>query len=313
MRASLNSLRSLALGGLGLTLAANACASPTWGFPEVSGHMVGVSVAVEGARAALFPDPGGSGRFYLEAKEGSRYEIVLQNRTRDRLGVVVTVDGLNVISGERAGGGDRMYVLDPWGSTTIRGWRTSLSDVRRFTFVDERTSYAARSGKANGRMGWIEVKAYRERWHAYPYPLRQAPDPWYRRDSPSLEDKDEARATPAPREPFSDDAAREEAAPAKRAGAPEADAASGRAAAPPATMPERSRAFPGTGWGARTDDPVTVVSFEPEATAAECVTLRYEYAPTLRALGIPAWPEPNRDRLGERERGEGGFAKPPVR
>ena len=312
MRASLNSLRSLALGGLGLTLAATACASPTWGFPEVPGRMVGVSVAVEGARAALFPDPGGSGRFYLEAKEGSRYEIVLQNRTRDRLGVVVTVDGLNVISGERAGGGDRMYVLDPWGSTTIRGWRTSLSDVRRFTFVDERTSYAARSGKANGRMGWIEVKAYRERGQAYPYPLRQGPDPWYRRDSPSLEDKDEARATPFPAEPYAEDAAREEAAPAKRADRPEEGTASGRVA-PPAAMPERSRAFPGTGWGARTDDPVTVVGFEPETTAAECVTLRYEYAPTLRALGIPAWAEPGRDRLRERERGEWGFAKPPLR
>ena len=312
MRACPQALRSLALGSLGLSLATAACATPTWGFPEVSGRLVGVSVEVEGARAALFPDPGGSGRFYLEAKEGSRYEIALQNRTRERLGVVATVDGLNVISGERTGGGDRMYVLDPWGTTTIRGWRTSLTDVRRFTFVDERTSYAARSGKANGRMGWIEVKVYRERWHSYPRPLRQEPDPWYGRDSPSLEDKDEARATPPPAEPYADGVAREEAAPAKRADRPEAGAASGRLA-PPSTMPERRQAFPGTGWGARTDDPVTVVSFEPEAAAAECVTLRYEYAPTLRALGIPAWPEPNRDRLFERERGEGGFAKPPVR
>ena len=312
MRAYPQALLSLALGSLGLILAANACASPSWGFPEAPGRMVGVSVEVEGARAALFSDPGGSGRFYLEAKEGSRYEVVLQNRTRERLGVVVTVDGLNVISGERAGGGDRMYVLDPWGSTTIRGWRTSLSDVRRFTFVDERTSYAARSGKANGRMGWIEVKAYRERWHSSPYPLRQAPDPWYRRDSPSLEDRSEVRPTPPPADPYADDAAREEAAPAKRADAPEAGAASGRAAAPSARL-ENPRAFPGTGWGARTDDPVTVVSFEPEATATECVTLRYEDAATLRALGIPAWPEPRRDHLGERERGEWGFAKPPVR
>ena len=311
MRACPQALRSLALSSLGLSLATTACASPSWGFPEVSGHMVGVSVDVEGARSPLFPDPGGSGRFYLEAREGSRYEILLQNRTRERLGVAVTVDGLNVISGERAGGGDRMYILDPWGSTTVRGWRTSLSDVRRFTFVEERASYAARSGKANGCMGWIEVKVYRERWHTYPYPLTQAPDPWYRREPPSVEDKDEVRAAPTPA-PYSDDAEREMAAPAKRADGAEAGASSGRLA-PPASMPERRQAFPGTGWGARTDDPVTVVTFEPEATAAECVTLRYEYARALRALGIPAWPEPHRDRLSERERGEWGFAKPPVR
>lgn len=311
MRHSRQALRSLALGSLGLSLAAAACASPTWGYPEVSGRMAGVSVEVEGQRAALFPDPRGTGRYYLEAREGARYEILLQNRTRERLGVAVTVDGLNAISGERAAGGDRMYILDPWGSTTIRGWRTSLSDVRRFTFVDERGSYAARSGKANGKMGWIEVKVYRERRHARTYPLMREPEPWVRRDSPPTEDKDEARAAPSPAPaPYADDAAREESAPSKLQDRPEAGTASGRADAPGV---ERRRAFPGTGWGARTDDPVTVVSFEPEATAAECLTLRYEYAPTLRALGIPAWPEPGRDRLGERERGEWGFSKPPVR
>ena len=311
---SRQALCSLALGGLGLSLAAAACASPTWGYPEVSGRMVGVSVEVEGQRAGLYPDPRGTGRYYLEAREGARYEIVLQNRTRERLGVAVTVDGLNVISGERVAGPERMYILDPWGGTTIRGWRTSLNDVRRFTFIDERGSYAARSGKANGKMGWIEVKVYRERGHAYPYPLRQEPDSWGRRDSPSAEDKDEARAAPSPAAPAPDgaEAAREESAPSKLQDRPEAGAASGRTDAPSASL-ERRRAFPGTGWGARTDDPVMVVSFEAEATAAECLTLRYEYAPTLRALGIPAWPEPGRDRLGERERGEWGFAKPPVR
>ena len=79
------------------------------------------------------------------------------------MGVVLTVDGLNAISGERDTGRGRMYVLDPWQRTTVQGWRTSLQEVRQFTFVDERASYAARSGKANEKMGWIEIAAYRER------------------------------------------------------------------------------------------------------------------------------------------------------
>jgi hypothetical protein len=318
MRAYPQTLRALALGGLGLSLAASACASPSWGYPEVSGRMVAVSVEVEGTRSALFPDPGGSGRYYLEARAGSRYVLLLQNRTRERLGVVVSVDGLNVISGERAGGGERMYVLDPWGTTTIQGWRTSLADVRRFTFVDERISYAARSGKANGRMGWIEVKTYRERGHAYSYSPMPTPEPWYGRDSRPAEDKAAPsttlppRATPPPTEPYAEG---DEALAEKRADRMQDGGAALERSGPPAAAaaPERSRSFPGTGWGARTEDPVTVVSFEPEATAAECVTLRYEYAGALRALGIPVWPEPNRDRLSERERGEWGFAKPPTR
>ena len=53
-----------------------------------------------------------------------------------------------------------------------------------------------------------------------------------------------------------------------------------------------------------------VVDFEAEASAAERITLRYEYASALRALGILPW-EAARDRLRERDRGDGGFAKPP--
>ena len=310
MRACPQTLRSLALGGMALCLAATACASPSWDYPSVSGRMVGVSVEVEGTRSRLFPDPGGSGRYYVEASAGSRYAIVLQNQTRERLGVVVTVDGLNVISGERAGGGERMYVLDPWGSTTVRGWRTSLQDVRRFTFVDERSSYAARSGKANGRMGWIEVKAFRERWRSSPVPLVQAPESRSRRDAQPLDEKDEPQAAPTPPGTAADN---ERAPAAKSVGRAEERDAAGERAGSLAPAPERRQGFPGTGWGARTDDPVSVVSFDPETTAAECVTLRYEYAATLRALGIPAWPEPRRDRLSERERGEEGFAKPPLR
>ena len=46
--------------------------------------------------------------------------VALANRTGERLGVVLTVDGLNAISGERDAGLGRMYVLDPWQSTRSR-------------------------------------------------------------------------------------------------------------------------------------------------------------------------------------------------
>jgi hypothetical protein len=55
-----------------------------------------------------------------------------------------------------------------------------------------------------------------------------------------------------------------------------------------------------------------VVDFNPEPTPADCVTLRYEYAGALRALGILPRPWWSRDRLRERDRGDDGFAKPPA-
>ena len=148
-----------------MTLAGLAGATPALpqGLPETAAALVAVSVELDGRRATLYPAPDGSGRYYVEARKGCRYSVALANRTGERVGVVLTVDGLNAISGERDAGRGRMYVLDPWQRTTVQGWRTSLQEVRQFTFVDERASYAARSDKANEKMGWIEIAAYRER------------------------------------------------------------------------------------------------------------------------------------------------------
>jgi len=319
---------TLALTCLIFGLAASACAGPTWGYPDAPGRMVGIRVEVEGAATPLYADPRGTGRYYLEAREGARYQIQLENRTGQRLGAVVTVDGLNVISGERDAGQGRMYILDPWGATNIRGWRTSLSDVRRFTFVDEKASYATRSGKQNGRMGWIEVAVYRERGraccdgrdvrrHPGPEPYRSEPEDWSSRDG--FEQREPSAASPAPSSPPRDyaEAERAEGDKAEESrGAEMADAQKEGARGDARSQPlpgERRRGFPGTGWGSRTDDPVVVVSFEPETNPAERLTLRYEYASALRALGIRLWPEAAHDRLGEREHGDWGFAKPPVR
>jgi len=258
------------------------------------GSLVSVSLEVDGRTAPLYSAPDGSGRYYLEAWRGARYAVRLVNRTGERVGVRLTVDGLNAISGERSPawpqrGPGRMYVLSPWDETLVQGWRTSLEDVRRFTFVDEERSYAARSGKAGGRLGWIEVEAYREQRpvaRAWPYwppyrPYEEEPREESEGDSKMKRERDSAAR----------------------------DGMAERAPLPPAAA---APSYPGTGWGPRADDPVRVVSFDPEAAPSERVTLRYEYAPALRALGILPRPWWSRDRLRERERGEEGFARPPI-
>ena len=97
----------------------------------------------------------------------------------------------------------------------------------------------------------------------------------------------------------------------KSAPAPDA-ALEGREADGRYAPPERKDSYPGTGWGARAYDPVLVVDFDPESAPADRVTVRYEYAGALRALGIFPRPYWTRDRLRERERGAEGFAPPPI-
>jgi hypothetical protein len=285
-------IASLLMGG---GLLACTCYAHPRGLSRTPGSLVSVSVEVDGQPSCLYPAPDRSGRFYVEARRGGRYAVTLANRSGERLGVVLTVDGLNVISGERDDGRGRMYVLDPWQSSTVQGWRTSLQEVRRFTFVDERASYAARSGKANEKMGWIEVAVFRER---RPY-VREVP-------------RIQAPGQPVPVEPFEGglpgappplpDAAGEGEAPAAKLESGDAQAPASAGAA---------RSYPGTGWGQRTEDPVVLVSFDPAPNPTERITLRYEYRPALVALGVLPRSVPTRDRLWEREHAEAGFAQPP--
>jgi hypothetical protein len=266
--------------------------------------LVDVAVEVEGAERPLYAAPDGSGRLYFEARRGARYAIRLSNRSHERLGVVVEVDGLNVISGDRTASSwlgsnpGRMYVLDPWDTTDIQGWRTSLDQVRRFTFVEEERSYAARSGQANNKMGWVEIAVYRERrravWRHYDdgRPDTHGRESTFGGDAGVGGAAPEAPATAAPK------------AEEKRAADAYRDSGGAR-------RPEAQR-YPGTGWGQATDDRVVVVDFEPERAPAQRTTLRYEYASGLRALGIDVRPVYTRDRLRDRDRGQGGFAKPPA-
>ena len=260
--------------------------------PAGAGSLVDVSVEVAGSPAPLYHAVDGSGRLYFEACEGRTYTLRIANRTHERLGTLVVVDGLNAISGERepvAGGRTpgRMYVLGAWETVEVRGWRTSLDQVRQFTFVDEKASYAARSGKANSRMGWVEVAVHRERRPVAAVQPR-------REDEYSSAERDRAR----------------DEAPAEAASAPSAKAKRGADGVVGGVVGGRAQGYPGTGWGQAAYDPATVVRFDAAAHPAERITLRYEYASALHALGILPQPHWTRDRLRERDRGE-GFAKPP--
>ncbi|MEI2645624.1 MAG: hypothetical protein V9G64_07255 [Candidatus Competibacter sp.] len=105
---------------------------------------------------------------YLEAKRGQKYSIRLRNRTDRRIGVVVAVDGRNIVSGARSElqPDERMYVLGPYQQETYEGWRTGKNRINRFYFTDAGDSYAGSWGDYSA-MGVIAVAAFREvapRW-----------------------------------------------------------------------------------------------------------------------------------------------------
>ena len=111
---------------------------------------------------------GGSGVIFVS--RGERYRLQVTNLTGRRLGLVVAVDGRNILTGESSYGRPRegLYILPPFGSGQFTGWRTSLSEVRRFYFTDAEDSYASRLGDPD-RIGQITVTAFAE-YRPFPPP-----------------------------------------------------------------------------------------------------------------------------------------------
>jgi hypothetical protein len=107
---------------------------------------------------------GAAYRAYLQAEQGAPYRIRVRNGSGDRIGVVIAVDGRNIISGARSEltRDEPMYVLSPWGEDEYSGWRTSLDDVHEFFFTDWTGSYAEAFGDRSAK-GVIAVAVYREK------------------------------------------------------------------------------------------------------------------------------------------------------
>src|SRR5580704_13573287 len=89
------------------------------------------------------------GRLFVAGDPGDRYSLRVTNHTDGRVLVVLSVDGVNIISGETAG----------YDQT---GWRKSTTEVAAFTFAPLPQSYAARTGRP-ADVGVIGMAVFNER------------------------------------------------------------------------------------------------------------------------------------------------------
>src|SRR5690606_30355068 len=99
---------------------------------------------------------------WIAGTPGHRYGVRLTNTSGERVLVVLSVDGVNAVTGQTADPSQAGYVLAPLQSTEIAGWRKSHSDVAQFVFTALPDSYAARTGRPDN-VGTIGIAAFRER------------------------------------------------------------------------------------------------------------------------------------------------------
>jgi hypothetical protein len=138
---------------------AEAHPSPTTTRPA---HRDLVSVELERPGGSNLPEYWLHGTQYVAGQWGQRYNLRVTNRSSRRVEVVVTVDGRDVVSGKLGNyRKQRGYVIAPYDSITIEGYRQSMDHVAAFRFTDPGNSYSSRMGNARD-VGVIGVAVFKE-------------------------------------------------------------------------------------------------------------------------------------------------------
>ena len=147
----------LALAAVGLLNGVAACASEA--VPSRSPVLMSIVDRDSGQELSVYRK---DGRGYVAGRPAARYAVRLSNRSNARVLVVLAVDGVNVISGQTAGWNQVGYVLDPWRTFDITGWRKSDTAIAAFEFAALADSYAARTGRPDN-VGVIGMAVFDEK------------------------------------------------------------------------------------------------------------------------------------------------------
>jgi len=142
--------------------ACSGCATAVGGLADVSVY--------DRSEGRSLPVYWHEGRAYVVGKPGNEYAVRIRNRQREDLLGVISVDGVNVITGQTAVAAQSGYVFAPYRQFDIAGWRKNLASTAAFYFTALPDSYAARTGRPDN-VGVIGVAFYRKK--AEPAPVAQ--------------------------------------------------------------------------------------------------------------------------------------------
>ncbi len=120
-----------------------------------------LSTGLVNLSGSAFPHLEAKGKRIVVGEAGRPYSVRLDNRTAKRLEVLVSVDGINTLTGQTAGYAQRGFVVDAHKSIVIDGYRVNDSRSRQFLFGGVADSKAAQSGQARN-VGVIGLAVFEE-------------------------------------------------------------------------------------------------------------------------------------------------------
>ena len=165
--------------GLLATALAMLVACPSRGekpryLPPAGGFDQPVTLTLVDEAGTELPVYGHRGQRWVAGEPGRGYQVRLSNQSDERLLVVLSVDGINAVTGQTAAPDQTGYVLAPWQTAEIDGWRKSMDEAARFVFTDLPDSYAARTSRPDN-VGVIGIAVFAERVTRPVYPVTVSP------------------------------------------------------------------------------------------------------------------------------------------
>ena len=200
-----------------------------------------------------------NGKNYVVGEKNHEYQINIFNNIYPSVGrklAIVSVDGINVITGKTAGYQQSGYVIDANSNMQIKGWRKNMNDIAKFYFTYPENSYAGRTDRPDNT-GVIGIAVFNEKYVPPPVVLNESPT-----FNSSLGGAADSMS-------------------AKRA------ESSGIVAPSSAPAPVQQKSELGTGHGSRERSAAVSTDFERASTnPSETIVLYYDTYEHLVALGI---------------------------
>ncbi|MDX2219745.1 MAG: hypothetical protein SF172_12045 [Burkholderiales bacterium] len=274
-----------------------ACATTT--FPAAAsaaiGRLANISVH-DRTEGRTLPIHWHNGQAWVVGSPGNEYQVMVRNSAPVDVLAVVSVDGVNVITGETAAPSQTGYIIDPWRRMSINGWRKDTTRTAAFYFTSLADSYASRTGRPDN-VGVIGVALFRRKidpvaiMPVAPIAAPQsAPAPIVTASRSSEPVVLPSAPLRAPEAPLADAAPAKPAPAAPTAQAParaESNSASARDQVIAEASAKREQSRLGTGHGRSEYSRITMVDFERATREPEEVlTIRYDSYANLVARGI---------------------------
>ena len=111
-------------------------------------------------------------KLFIESRKGTKYSIKIKNKSSVRGMAIISVDGIDVLTGKEASSADGGYIVDAFGTLEVNGYRISDSEVASFVFTERDKSYTKEVTGSSTNAGVIGVRLYAEKtssWWSQPH------------------------------------------------------------------------------------------------------------------------------------------------